>query len=736
MHKERTFTWQFPLPRTHTGLPLGNGTMGALLWGEENVLRITLSRTDFWDHRGGLPWNEQMTFEAISELLHKADEAGLKAMFREAPLPEGNPRRPSVLPVGRLELIFPEGWHLSSAILKLENGEADVTLLGPDRKSYLLTVRLSMAEPLLYVNWPEGAPRPRIEQVSAWKYVGEYLRSISFEEPAFFSGTELSGWVQQCPVDPALCIGWRQSVRGLWCTLVYGAEPDEAIAAARTLIEAALTTGAEPLQRENTAWWNAYWESVPRISVPNGRLDFRYYLGMYRFAGLTAPQGVAATLQGPWIEEYQMPPWSSDFHFNINVQMCYWPAYRGNRLEHLRPLFEMVWNWREQLRQNARFFLGIEDGLMLPHAVDDHSTNMGGFWSGTVDHGCTAWVAKMLYDYWLYGGGDETFLREVAYPFMFGAMRVYEEMLTLEGDHYVLPVSVSPEYRSSQIDAWGRNASFQLACIHWLCESLQHASSVLGETPRPIWGEIQQKLPRACVEGEPGREQIMLWEGTPLEESHRHHSHLAGLVPFDVFDPTDESWQRIIQHSILHWISQGMGRWSGWCMPWAAMLQTYMGHADAAELTMEIWDRLFTNEGYNTLHDVAFPGISLTGWPPRKDEIMQMDAAMSATAAVMEMLLQTRRGVHYLFAGAPRRWKDVSFERVRTEGAFLVSARRIDGRIPSVHIISERAGRFRLANPWGRSALLIRGEQRTQLAGEILDVDAPAGEVIVLVPAE
>ena len=78
---DRTYDWHFPLPRTHTGMLQGNGTLGAMIWGEGNVLRLTLNRADFWDHRGGLPWVERMSYAAIGDLLARGDEAGLRALF-------------------------------------------------------------------------------------------------------------------------------------------------------------------------------------------------------------------------------------------------------------------------------------------------------------------------------------------------------------------------------------------------------------------------------------------------------------------------------------------------------------------------------------------------------------------------------------------------------------------------------------------------------------------------------
>ena len=146
---------------------------------------------------------------------------------------------------------------------------------------------------------------------------------------------------------------------------------------------------------------------------------------------------------------------------------------------------------------------------------------------------------------------DEDFLRSRAYPFMLAAMRVFEEMLVYENGKMALPVSVSPEYVDKKGRHWGKNSSFQLACIHALCEALIAASEVLGEKPRAAWKRIMKNLPPASlvqagsVEGRKGS-MIGIWEGVPLEESHRHHSHLAGITPFDTFNFENPEWQEIV----------------------------------------------------------------------------------------------------------------------------------------------------------------------------------------------
>src|SRR5690554_6889888 len=90
---EGRFRWDFPLPRTHTGILQGNGLLGAMIWGKGGTLRITLNRADLWDHRGGLPWTEKINYAALRASLEAGDEDDLRARFEGTPPPPGEPRR-------------------------------------------------------------------------------------------------------------------------------------------------------------------------------------------------------------------------------------------------------------------------------------------------------------------------------------------------------------------------------------------------------------------------------------------------------------------------------------------------------------------------------------------------------------------------------------------------------------------------------------------------------------------
>jgi len=702
-----THHWSFPLPRPHTGPLLGNGTLGAMVWGSENTLAITFGRADWWDHRGGKPWTAAMNFARIRSLLEGGDEAGIREIFSDAPASPGLPGRPSVLPIGRIELVFPPELTLGTA--ELDMATARIRICARDTGNLLATLDISPSAPVLRLVVPPDGPIPSIVQVPAWGEVGEYLASVSFLPPEVRD----DGWTQRTPADAALTLRHRWTHREWRAAVSLGDDTEQIL---------------QHSFADHAPWWEAYWKRVPRIQVPGERWNFLYHYGLYKFAGLTAPQGVAATLQGPWVEDYQMPPWSNDYHFNINVQMCYWPAWQSGLWDHLQPLFTMIESWLPSLRENARLFAGIDDGYLLPHAVDDRGAIIGAFWTGTIDHACTAWIGKMMFDYWLYTG-DTVFLRRLAFPFLKGAMRVYEAMMEEGADgSWHLPVSVSPEYRGAEMNAWGEDASFQLAACHWLARALGLAATALSEISDPSWQKIEERLPLASlVEKQQGPE-IGLWQGLVLEESHRHHSHLAGVYPFDVLSPEDPVWQPIIARSVDHWVAGGMGLWSGWSMPWAAMLHARFGNPDATALIIDIWERLFTNEGHGTLHDVAFRGISLMGQPgmqARPREIMQMDAGMAITAAIMDALVHVRAGVVHLFPGIPDRWADCSFDGLYVEGGFRISARRETGKLSELTITANQAGHIVMKNPWEPTA-----------AEPLLTWSFAAGESRVLHPSE
>lgn len=468
------------------------------------------------------------------------------------------------------------------------------------------------------------------------------------------------------------------------------------IASARGMSRAKILAAcdADAVRDDSRRFWTDWWKTAPRIDVPDAEIAEIYALGMYRFGAMTDESGVPAGLQGPWVEDFKFPPWNGDYHFNVNVQECYWPAYHGNKVRNLLPLFRMIRAWWPVLRANAKAFVGIDDGFVLPHATDDRGTCIGGFWTGTIDHGSTAWIAAMMFRYVRYAN-DLAFLRSDAYPFMKSAFNVYRRMMSEEGGRLVLPVGPSPEYGWTLKEEVGKNASYQLAAAHRLARDLIRAAGMLGETPDPRWLDVERRLPGygVALDGECRKgEMIGVHDGLAIRMSHRHHSHLAGLVPFDTIDIRENA--QVVRTS-MWWLGwQGPGLWAGWSYPWASMIYTHVGEPAAAYWALKSWRFNFVNPGHGSRHNHYYYGLSIMGRDPMTrngdyvgNETMQMDGQMAATAAVQDMMVHERGGVVRLFAGCPDRWRRVSFDGMLVDGGFLVSATREDGRLTRLEVV-------------------------------------------------
>ena len=696
-------SWNFPLPRPHCGIALGNGTQGVLVWGDR-FLCLTIARAGFWDHRGGHPFATDATFPRVRAALEANDEAAIQELFVPgAGADESAPRRPFQIGGARLELHFPDGFAPKTGVLKREIGVLEIELQNEIGKTRKIQIEMSMDDE---VSWIDGAGDAEMVLRPTWEWTREKLEPWGVAAPQTIEIEDGIGFVQSLPDDDALALVVRSRGERIFIATALG----EVEAAAKS----AVSRARQKPETDSIYFWNRYWRDVPRVSLPDADLQFFWDLALWKQAGMSAPLGVAATLQGPWMEELRLPPWSNDYHFNINAQMIYWPALATNRLEHFGPLWAMIRQWMPVLRENGEKFFGRPGALMLPHAVDDRCQVVGTFWTGTIDHACTAWMAQMAWQNYRYGL-DENLLREVAWPLLNGAFEGYWAMHDAQNGEFSLPISVSPEYRASQMNAWGENASFQLGAWHMIAQILPDAAQILGEPLDARWQEVEEKLPPYSTQN--GR--IALWDGLELEESHRHHSHLAAIWPFQSLDPFDDLHWKTVAASIEFWNRTGAGNWTGWCVPWASVLCSRLEMPDAAVSWLHWMLDNFTNEGWGTLHNADFAGTGSfhdgsleTRQKPENGEEMQMDATMGFLIAITEMLVQNRRDGIHILPKIPRRWKEFSFDGIRTEGAFLVGATVASGKVVEVRVKSEKGGKLRLFPGFGEKI------EREMSAGE------------------
>ncbi len=725
MKRKRIATFEFPLPRTHAGVAMGNGMFGALVWGVDK-LHITVNRSDFWDHRGAEFIVEGMSYERLKAADDPSDPSKVQDVFQKLrqPMPPGV-RYPTRLPMGRFELTLQDGTIPARGELDVGTGVLSIRMQGKGKET--LRLALHPRRPLLLIKDPSGLVTA-VKARPSWEWVGDEFTSMNFKAPSRFEGDGLVGWAQECPDDPAMAAVAKSETGRLLIGMCPGADADAARAA--TLAEFESAPAERTFLAETRAWWRKFWDGKPEIELPSKFFSMFMDYAVYRFACATNPNSaLPCALQGPWVEEYQFPPWCGDYTVNENIQQIYTLAFPCGATDHLAPLFDWLESLKVVMRRNAKLLFGIDDGLLLTHSVDDRGAVLqGGLCTmGALDQGCLAWLAQLSWLQYLHTG-DKEFLRARALPLMRGVMRVYEAMLEPDGDSLALALSVSPEYGQpvpcddpnqfyNRLIRNGRNSSFQLAAIHLLADALIKTASELGVEPEESWLTVKRKTPPYTLVGAADNQRIAVWEGQDLAVPHRHHSHLASIYPFDTLGEPTPDQREVIENSIDHWVNLGLGDASEWSMPWSAIILARTGRPEAAYEHLRLWRDLFLNEGFSSVYIPRFKGISLhvfkklyadglrnnvfhksnaAGMRLEDCEIMQLDGMMGAASAIYELLVQTRGESLHVFPAIPRNWRNLTFRGIRAAGGLSIDGAWKDGRAEEVVIRGNRAHSVRL----------------------------------------
>jgi alpha-L-fucosidase 2 len=681
--------FSFPAETPHAGIPLGNGNFGVLIWGGGTTLRLTINRQDYWQHAGEITWSEDIGYERMCAYVSQRPLAFDDPAIMGLKTP-GTPR-PTRLPVGRFDLVL--GGSILSAVLHLATGTASVTTTAG--KVELVMMR---EQPVLVIRGPILAITPVPNDSPE---VTRYRQQYQMPEPSLFRGNQMRGWVQEGLDGQVLGAGagmWgaglggtsaadRISSRIAWIGCVLSHSATDARETLQDLLGAleGQHPAFEDAQAHSAAFYQGWWQQSAWVKIAHRPTQILFDLGMYKLSGLTRPGGPAPTLQGPWVEDDRMPPWGSDYHFNINYQMCHWPMLAGNHPELFEPGIRMLKKWFPQMREYARKFTGAEDALMLPHAVDDRCIPADTNWRCQFDPGSIGWTALIYWDLYRYTG-DRSLLADFSYPMLRGALRLYESMLQETASGFILPMAPTPEFFPTHeglpdLPDWGENPSFQLAILHALLRAVLQSMEILGleEPAQARWRDIQARLPRACVED--GR--IQLFKGLDLVRSHRHPSHLAGIYPFDTLDLAGADHD-VVKNSLARWVEMGTGAWSGWCVPWAAILWARAGEAGAAGAMVEQYRRFFTGPNYASRHDAVQDGFTIFRGSPH---IMQIDAAMGVVTAILEMLAHEKNGEICLAPAVPEEWGDVAFGNLFLPGGRFAHGVRTDGKWVDLGIV-------------------------------------------------
>lgn len=707
-----------PPMRWDEGLPLGNGFLGALVWGNGAPLNISMDRSDLWDLRP-IPefQTDEYSYKTMRAWVKAGRENDLERLYRKTYI---DTPAPTKLPAGRIILSISESPAFRRA--KLSLADAKVEGGGAGGVKFRVLVHATEQVGLIAI---EGAPESFTPRLLAPPFAGgEYadkdgkcllksessLTMLGYPAPEKVSGRDWTGYTQVCWGDfrYAVAIVWKQQGvywEGAW-SIAASRENNDILSYARERAREAVSKGFDGMLAAHAAWWAEYW-SRSSICLPNATMERQWFLDTYKFGAASRRGAPPVALQSPWTaDDGRIPPWKGDYHHDLNTELSYWPCYSANHLEEGLSFLDWLWKTKPNCQAWTRRFYGLP-GLNVPGVADINNNPLGG--GSPYSHSCTtgAWLAQYFYLHWRYSM-DRGFLRERAWPWLRDCA-VFIAAITETGaaGKRTLPLSSSPEVNEHTPRAWFSTiTNYDLALIRRLFSSAAELADEMDlKEDASHWRAVLAEMPELAGSKDDGRLLVAQdfdlsdqhSESFPDSSSHRHLSHLMAIHPLGLVRYENGGQDRRIIHASLAELDRiGTGAWTGFSFAWLISLAARARDGEKAARAAEIFATAFCLP--NSFHcngDQSGKGYSKFTYRP-----FTLEGNFACAAGIQEMLLQSYSGAIMVFPAIPGGWAEVSFDTLRAEGAFLVSAQRKGGMTRSVVIVSEKGGIARLVDPF------------------------------------
>ncbi|MEO8960732.1 MAG: glycoside hydrolase family 95-like protein [Ginsengibacter sp.] len=719
--------------RWDEGIPLGNGWLGELIWKKDNKLRISLDRVDLWDDRP-MPKIDQLKFKWVVAQVNKGQYDTVHKIGDE---PYDKSPAPTKIPGAALEFNYaPFGKVLSNILdiktalntIQFENGvvlynyvhavdEIGYFSFESSKESQSINAESCLPELMIpkynsaHIAKDDNSHGGEGLQTLGYKKdnVTKTANSIRYHQPTW-NGNYYEVLVQWKIISP-------HKITGSWTI----SNNKKAFLPALQKTENKL-----PGWQSHIAWWNHFWKQSS-VSLPDTILQKQYYLELYKMGCVARSNTPPISLQAIWTADNgSLPPWKGDIHNDLNTELSYWPFYAGNHLKEAASFTNWLWQTKEQNKKWTKNYFEV-NGLNVPGVTTITGKEMGGWIQYSMSPTMAAWLCQHFYWQWKYGM-DKEFLLQKCKPYFDEVHQYFKNILTIDPatQKYKLPLSSSPEIFDNRINAWFHEwTNYDLSLVQsFYNEYIEVLKAATGQHPIKI--EEEKKLLPALDINETG---LTIAPGFNLFESHRHFSPYMAIYPLNLLNIENKNDRVVIENSLHQIEKKGTREWCGYSFSWMAILYARAKDGDSAAKMLQIFATNFCS--VNSFHlNGDQKGGQYSNFTYRP---FTLEGNFAFAQGIHEMLLQSHKDYIEIFPAIPLSWKDVSFTKLRTQGAFLVSAKKENGVIDEVTIFSEKGGLFSLKLPF-KTFYVSDASRKYFLNKEenILRVTMKAGENIIV----
>lgn len=432
-------------------------------------------------------------------------------------------------------------------------------------------------------------------------------------------------------------------------------------------------------------------------------LFFQYGRYLLISSSRDCPDALPANLQGVW-NGVDNPPWNSDYHLNINLQMNYWPVYVTNLLETAFPVINYVDDLRVYGRLAAARYAGIvsqegeENGWLVHTQATPFGWTAPGWdyywgWSPAAN----AWMMQTVYEAYTFYR-DQDYLREKIYPMLRETVRFWNDFLheDRQAQRWVSSPSYSPEHGPISI-----GNTYDQSLIWQLFHDFIQAAQELG-LDGDLLTEVKEKfdLLNPLQITQSGRirewyeEEEQYFQNEKVEAQHRHASHLVGLYPGNLFSYKGQEYLEAARASLN---DRGDGG-TGW----------------SKANKINLWARLGDgNRAYKLLAEQLKTSTLPNLWcshPP-----FQIDGNFGASSGMAEMLLQSHTAYLVPLAALPDAWSRGSVSGLMARGHFEVSMRWADKKLLQLTILSRSGGDLQVSYPDIEKSVIEMNQEKAKV---------------------